>query len=172
MEALENNSDVSMIGQFGVGFYSAFLVADNVEVISKHNDDDEHKWVSNAGGSFTVSKSDTGLKRGTRMILHLKTDQESMCDENNIKNLIKTHSQYINYPISILVEKTKEVEDEPEADSSVEPEPEADSSVEPEPEADSSVEPEPEVDSRIEDVDEENEENKENEEVPKKKTKK
>ena len=110
MEALENNSDVSMIGQFGVGFYSAFLVADNVEVISKHNDDDEHKWVSNAGGSFTVSKSDTGLKRGTRMILHLKTDQESMCDENNIKNLIKTHSQYINYPISILVEKTKEVE--------------------------------------------------------------
>ena len=110
MEALENNSDVSMIGQFGVGFYSAFLVADNVEVISKHNDDDEHKWVSNAGGSFTVSKSNTGLKRGTRMILHLKTDQESMCDENNIKNLIKTHSQYINYPISILVEKTKEVE--------------------------------------------------------------
>ena len=110
MEALENNSDVSMIGQFGVGFYSAFLVADNVEVISKHNDDDEHKWVSNAGGSFTVSKSDTGLKRGTRMILHLKTDQESMCDENNIKNLIKTHSQYINYPISILVEKTKEEE--------------------------------------------------------------
>ena len=110
MEALENSADVSMIGQFGVGFYSAFLVADNVEVISKHNDDDEFKWVSNAGGSFTISKSDTGLKRGTRMILHLKADQESMCDENNIKNLIKTHSQYINYPISILVEKTKEVE--------------------------------------------------------------
>ena len=110
MEALENSADVSMIGQFGVGFYSAFLVADNVEVISKHNDDDEFKWVSNAGGSFTISKSDTGLKRGTRMILHLKEDQESMCDENNIKNLIKTHSQYINYPISILVEKTKEVE--------------------------------------------------------------
>jgi len=110
MEALENSADVSMIGQFGVGFYSAFLVADNVEVISKHNDDDEFKWVSNAGGSFTISKSDTGLKRGTRMILHLKEDQESMCDENNIKNLIKTHSQYINYPISIFVEKTKEVE--------------------------------------------------------------
>ena len=110
MEALENSADVSMIGQFGVGFYSAFLVADNVEVISKHNDDDEFKWVSNAGGSFTISKSDTGLKRGTRMILHLKADQESMCDENNIKNLIKTHSQYINYPISIFVEKTKEVE--------------------------------------------------------------
>ena len=118
MESLENNSDVSMIGQFGVGFYSAFLVADNVEVISKHNDDEEFKWISSAGGSFTISKSDTGLKRGTRMILHLKDDQESMCDENNIKNLIKTHSQYINYPISILVEKTKEVEveDDVEAD--------------------------------------------------------
>lgn len=116
MESLESNSDVSMIGQFGVGFYSAFLVADNVEVISKHNDDDEFKWVSSAGGSFTISKSDTGLKRGTRMILHLKDDQESMCDENNIKNLIKTHSQYINYPISILVEKTKEVEIEDEVE--------------------------------------------------------
>lgn len=116
MESLENNSDVSMIGQFGVGFYSAFLVADNVEVISKHNDDEEFKWVSSAGGSFTISKSDTGLKRGTRMILHLKDDQESMCDENNIKNLIKTHSQYINYPISILVEKTKEVEVEDEVE--------------------------------------------------------
>lgn len=116
MESLESNSDVSMIGQFGVGFYSAFLVADNVEVISKHNDDEEFKWVSSAGGSFTISKSDTGLKRGTRMILHLKDDQESMCDENNIKNLIKTHSQYINYPISILVEKTKEVEIEDEVE--------------------------------------------------------
>ena len=110
MEALDSNADVSMIGQFGVGFYSAFLVADSVEVISKHNDDEEFKWVSSAGGSFTISKSDVGLKRGTRMILHLKDDQESICNEDNIKNLIKTHSQYINYPISILVEKTKEVE--------------------------------------------------------------
>ena len=123
MEALENNADVSMIGQFGVGFYSAFLVADNVEVISKHNDDDEFKWVSNAGGSFTISKSDVGLKRGTRMILHLKEDQESMCNEDTIKNLIKTHSQYINYPISILVEKTKEVEvEEEEVEEDVEKE--------------------------------------------------
>jgi len=110
MEALDNNADVSMIGQFGVGFYSAFLVADNVEVISKHNDDEEYKWVSSAGGSFTITKSDIGLKRGTRMILHLKEDQMSMCEEDNIKNLIKIHSQYINYSISILVEKTKEVE--------------------------------------------------------------
>ena len=110
MEALDNNADVSMIGQFGVGFYSAFLVADKVEVVSKHNDDDEFTWISNAGGSFTITKSDNGLKRGTRMVLHLKEDQDSMLSEDKIKNLINTHSQYINYPINILVEKTKEIE--------------------------------------------------------------
>ena len=114
METLDNNADVSMIGQFGVGFYSAFLVADKVDVISKHNEDEEFTWVSNAGGSFSISKSNTGLKRGTRMILHLKEDQEVMCDTNHIIKLIKTHSQYINYPINILVEKTKEVEVEDE----------------------------------------------------------
>ena len=123
MEALENNADVSMIGQFGVGFYSAFLVADKVDVISKHNDDDEFTWVSNAGGSFSISKSNNGLKRGTRMILHLKEDQEKLCDTNYIKTLINTHSQYINYPINILVEKTKEVEvDEEEVDTEVDAE--------------------------------------------------
>merc|ERR1712072_509144 len=110
MEAVQNNADLSMIGQFGVGFYSAFLVADKVDVISKHNDDDEFIWESNAGGSFSISPSNVGLKRGTQMILHLKDDQKHLVDENKIKELIKTHSQYINYPISILVQKTKEVE--------------------------------------------------------------
>ena len=110
MEAVQSNADLSMIGQFGVGFYSAFLVADKVDVISKHNDDDEFMWESNAGGSFSITPSNVGLKRGTQMILHLKDDQKHLVDENKIKDLIKTHSQYINYPISILVQKTKEVE--------------------------------------------------------------
>ena len=114
MEAVQNNADLSMIGQFGVGFYSAFLVADKVDVISKHNDDEEFMWESNAGGSFSISSSNVGLKRGTQMILHLKEDQTHLMEENKIKDLIKTHSQYVNYPISILVQKTKEVEVEEE----------------------------------------------------------
>ena len=127
MEALEQNSDVSMIGQFGVGFYSAFLVADKVKVFSKHNDDEEHLWESSAGGSFYVSKTDTGLKRGTRMVLELKDDQKDLLEENKIKDLIKTHSQFISYPISLMVKKTRtktvEIEDTPEeidADKNVE----------------------------------------------------
>ena len=118
MEALEQSSDVSMIGQFGVGFYSAFLVADKVKVYSKHNDDEEHLWESSAGGSFLISKSDTGLKRGTRMVLELKEDQQELLEENKLKNLIMQHSQFISYPISLMVKKTRTKTVEVEADES------------------------------------------------------
>ena len=110
MEAVQNNENLSMIGQFGVGFYSAFLVADKVQVISKHNDDNEFMWESDAGGSFKITPSNVGLKRGTRMVLHLKDDQENLRNVDFIRKLVKTHSQYVNYPISLLVQKTKEVE--------------------------------------------------------------
>ena len=111
MEAIENSQDLSMIGQFGVGFYSAYLVANTVEVISKHNDDDCYSWESSAGGSFSVSKVENcDLKRGTRMILSIKDEQKEFLEETKLRELVKTHSQYVNYPISLWVEKIEEKE--------------------------------------------------------------
>merc|ERR1712209_41943 len=117
MEALSSGADISMIGQFGVGFYSAFLVAEKVVVISKSVNAEENpegkqwRWESDAGGTFVVTEDTSEpLSRGTKIILQLKSDNLEFTEEKKIKDLIKKHSEFISFPIEVHCEKTTEKE--------------------------------------------------------------
>ena len=101
-----NNDKLDLIGQFGVGFYSAYLVADKVSVVTKNYNDVHYLWQSDANGSFTIAElKESDLKRGTSIVLHLKDEALEYLEESRLKELVKTHSQYINFPIELYVEK-------------------------------------------------------------------
>jgi len=111
MEAISAGADLSMIGQFGVGFYSAYLVSEKVVVRTKHNDDEHYIWESSAGGVFTIRADDQkDIQRGTEITLHLREDAKSFCTEKSIKELVKKHSEFIAFPISLYVTKEEERE--------------------------------------------------------------
>jgi len=119
MEALQAGADISMIGQFGVGFYSAFLVADKVTVISKNNEDDEQNiWESSADASFSVVQDPRGvtLGRGTSVILHLKEDAHEFLNESKLKDVSTKYSQFIQYPIYVQTKKEVDAEDDDDYD--------------------------------------------------------
>eukprot|EP00577_Skeletonema_sp_RCC1716_P007962 CAMPEP_0113377148 /NCGR_PEP_ID=MMETSP0013_2-20120614/3010_1 /TAXON_ID=2843 ORGANISM="Skeletonema costatum, Strain 1716" /NCGR_SAMPLE_ID=MMETSP0013_2 /ASSEMBLY_ACC=CAM_ASM_000158 /LENGTH=751 /DNA_ID=CAMNT_0000259281 /DNA_START=75 /DNA_END=2330 /DNA_ORIENTATION=+ /assembly_acc=CAM_ASM_000158 len=119
MEALgEGKADVNLIGQFGVGFYSAYLVADKVEVVTKsmQADSPQYKWTSDASSSYTISEdnSDPIEGSGTRLILHLKDDALEYMESAKLEELLQHYSEFVEFPISVWKEKTeyKQVPDE------------------------------------------------------------
>merc|ERR1712217_463860 len=119
LEAMAEGADTNLIGQFGVGFYSAFLVADKVSVTSKCNDDPvQHVWESSADASFTVVDDPRGntLGRGTRVTLHLKEDAHDYLSEDKLKEPVKKYSQFIQFPIYVKVKKEVEAEAEEDDD--------------------------------------------------------
>merc|ERR1712224_422630 len=119
LEAMAEGGDANLIGQFGVGFYSAFLVADKVSVTSKCNEDSvQHVWESTADASFTVVDDPRGntLGRGTRVTLHLKEDAHDYLSEDKLKELSKKYSQFIQFPIYVKVKKEVDADAEEDDD--------------------------------------------------------
>lgn len=119
LEAMGKTEDMNLIGQFGVGFYSSYLVANKVTVTSKNNDDPhQHIWKSAADGKFSVNEDPRGntLVRGSKITLHLKADAVEFCEQDKLMELVKKYSLFINYPIYLYTSKevTKQVEIEDE----------------------------------------------------------
>jgi len=165
IEAISKGSSLNLIGQFGVGFYSAYLVSNKVVVTSKNNDDDQHVWISTAGASYTVSKDPRGntLGRGTRITLFLKQESHEFSEQEVIKKNIKKYSEFINFPIYLRVNKTYTREEEI-------PEPELEEEKKEETETEEKKEESEKKDEDLEVSEEKTEEGEEKKEENKKKT--
>lgn len=111
MEQLDSKQDgTNLIGQFGVGFYSSYMVADKVSVISrKAGEDQAWSWVSDGRGEYTIGEAEDAPKRGTRITLHLRDEQQEFADPMRLRSIVKTYSDHIPIPIS-LTEDDKEPE--------------------------------------------------------------
>eukprot|EP00595_Chromulina_sp_UTEXLB2642_P000366 CAMPEP_0196761252 /NCGR_PEP_ID=MMETSP1095-20130614/413_1 /TAXON_ID=96789 ORGANISM="Chromulina nebulosa, Strain UTEXLB2642" /NCGR_SAMPLE_ID=MMETSP1095 /ASSEMBLY_ACC=CAM_ASM_000446 /LENGTH=778 /DNA_ID=CAMNT_0042110525 /DNA_START=59 /DNA_END=2395 /DNA_ORIENTATION=- len=126
-EALSEGADLSLIGQFGVGFYSVYLVADKVRVASKNNDDDQYIWESTADSSFVIAKDPRGntLGRGTEITIFLKEDAEDFASQQKLEELVQKHSEFITFPIYLYKKSTEVLDPEDEADEGDEEEEES-----------------------------------------------
>ena len=115
-QAMEKNEDIDIIGQFGVGFYSAFMVASSITVISrKYGEDKAWKWVSDGADGYTIEEAEKDAP-GTDVIMTLKADTEDekyseYLEEYEIRSLIRKYSDYIRYPIKMEVTKSRPVEE-------------------------------------------------------------
>ncbi|KAJ9675014.1 hypothetical protein PVL29_024114 [Vitis rotundifolia] len=130
VEKMQTSGDLNLIGQFGVGFYSVYLVADYVEVISKHNDDKQYVWESKADGAFAISEDvwNEPLGRGTEIRLHLREEAGEYLEEAKLKELVKRYSEFINFPIYLWASKEVDVEVPADEDESSDEEETSDSS--------------------------------------------
>merc|ERR1719313_2104465 len=157
VEAVASGADTNLIGQFGVGFYSAYLVADKIQVVSKHNDDQQHIWESTADATFSVAEDPRGdtLGRGTEIKLFLKEDASEFLEQSKLEDLVKRYSEFITFPIYLHKSKTETVE----------------VPVEEEEDDEEEEEEEEEVENSEEDSDEEGEEDEEDEPATKTETK-
>lgn len=114
-----SEGNINLIGQFGVGFYSTFLAGSKVVVISKSNSDEQYRWTSEAASSFKIEKDESeSLGRGTEVRIYLKEDASEFLSQRRIQNLIKKHSEFIDFPIYLQKQKEIEVDAEEEEEES------------------------------------------------------